>query len=155
MTYTIKAMSELTGLPASTLRYYDKKGLLPSLKRDNNNVRIFTDEDYGHLRLIDCLKRSGLSIKDIKNFIDLRARGDEALNERLEIFVKRREILLKKLDDLQEVLSVIEYKCWYYSQACDAGTEDIMRNLHTSDIPEEFREGRRHLHNNFQEGVNL
>ena len=78
MTYTIKIMSELTGLPASTLRYYDKKGLLPSLKRDNNNVRIFTDEDYSNLKLIDCLKRSGLSIKDIKSFIDSRARGDGA-----------------------------------------------------------------------------
>ncbi|MBQ7594248.1 MAG: MerR family transcriptional regulator [Synergistaceae bacterium] len=146
MTYTIKIMSELTGLPASTLRYYDKKGLLPSLKRDNNNVRIFTDEDYSNLKLIDCLKRSGLSIKDIKSFIDSRARGDGALNERLEIFVKRREILLKELENLQEILSVIEYKCWYYSQACDAGTEDITKNLQISDIPEQFRAGYKVLH---------
>ena len=146
MTYTIKTMSELTGLPASTLRYYDKKGLLPSLKRDCNNVRIFTDEDYGSLRLIDCLKRSGLSIKDIKDFIDSRAKGDEALGERLEIFRKRREILQQEMKDLQEVLSVIEYKCWYYERACEAGTEDIMNGLQPSDIPEQLREGRKLLY---------
>ncbi|MBQ6435757.1 MAG: MerR family DNA-binding transcriptional regulator, partial [Synergistaceae bacterium] len=54
MPYTIKDISELTGLPASTLRYYDKQGLLPGLKRNENNIRIFTDEDYGFLRIIEC-----------------------------------------------------------------------------------------------------
>ena len=114
MTYTIKAMSELTGLPASTLRYYDKKGLLPSLKRDNNNVRIFTDEDYSNLRLIDCLKRSGLSIKDIKNFIDLRARGDEALNERLDRLEKagifKFEAIAKKVEEIYNSMPFRAYR---------------------------------------------
>ena len=138
-------MSELTGLPASTLRYYDKQGLLPNLRRDQNNVRIFTEEDYQHLRLIDCLKRSGLSIKDIKNFIDLAADGDTALTERLEIFTKRREILKKELANLQEVLGVIEYKCWYYETACKNGTEKGLKDVPLTDIPEQFRKGREHL----------
>lgn len=147
MPYTIKDMSELTGLPASTLRYYDKKGLLPSLKRDRNNIRIFTDNDYHNLRLINCLKKSGLSIKDIKNFIDVSAQGDSALTERLAIFLRRRELLQKELADLQEVLSVIEYKCWYYEKACEAGTEAVMNGLTLSDVPEEFRQGRENLIN--------
>ena len=142
MTYTIKEMSELTGLPASTLRYYDKKGLLPQLRRDQNNVRVFTDDDYRSLRLIDCLKRSGLSIKDIKAFIDLIGKGDSALSDRLEIFMKRREILRQEMSELQEVMSVIEYKCWYYSKACEAGTESVMKDI---DVPEEFRQAKEHL----------
>ena len=142
MPYTIKQMSELTGLPASTLRYYDKQGLLPNLRRDHNNVRIFSEEDYKSLRLIDCLKRSGLSIKDIRTFIDLAGQGDNALNERLDIFVRRRNALLKELADLQQVLGVIEYKCWYYGMACEAGTEDIMKEMA---VPEEFREAKKHL----------
>ena len=142
MSYTIKQMSELTGLPASTLRYYDKQGLLPNLRRDHNNVRIFSEEDYKNLRLIDCLKRSGLSIKDIRRFIDLAARGDNALNERLDIFVRRRKALLQELADLQQVLGVIEYKCWYYGMACEAGTESVMKELA---VPEEFREAKKHL----------
>ena len=139
-------MSELTGLPASTLRYYDKQGLLPHLQRDNNNVRVFTEDDYRQLRLIDCLKRSGLSIKDIKHFIDMTARGDEALTERLAIFTRRREILKQELADLQDVLNVIEYKCWYYTKACEAGSEKSVKCMTISEIPEEFRKAREHLH---------
>ena len=145
MPYTIKDMSALTGLPASTLRYYDKQGLLPNLKRDGNNIRIFTDDDYASLRLIDCLKRSGLSIKDIKRFMDMAGK-DGALSGRLEIFRKRREILKRELEDLKCVLDVIEYKCWYYEKACEAGTDEAVKNMKPSDIPEQFREARRHLH---------
>ena len=145
MNYSIKEISELTGLPASTLRYYDKQGLLPSLARDNNNVRIFSDDDYRTLKLIECLKKSGLSIKDIRNFMEVTERGDDALEERLNIFKKRREILKKELEDLQEILSVMEYKCWYYEKACAAGTEKVMKNLDPSDIPEKFRKARQHI----------
>ena len=135
MSYTIKDMSELTGLPASTLRYYDKQGLLPNLSRDQNNIRIFNEDDYKMLRLIDCLKRSGLSIKDIKHFIDLIGQGDTALTARLEIFQRRREILKQEMADLQEVLCIIEYKCWYYEQACSAGSESVVKG---KAVPEEF-----------------
>jgi len=138
-------MSELTGLPASTLRYYDKQGLLPNLKRDGNNIRIFSDDDYASLRLIDCLKRSGLSIKDIKKFIDMAGK-EGALTGRLEIFRKRREILKQELENLKSILDVIEYKCWYYEKACEAGTDSAVKNLKPSEIPEEFHEALRHLH---------
>ena len=149
MPYSIKEISKMTGLPASTLRYYDKQGLLPSLKRNANNVRIFEDEDCRVLKLIDCLKRSGLSIKEIKEFIDAAEQGDKSLKTRLRIFKKRRDFLNRELEDLQEVLSVMEYKCWYYETACAAGTEEILKNLQTSDIPEKFRAVREKLFANF------
>ncbi len=145
MPYTIKDMSELTGLPASTLRYYDKQGLLPNLKRDSNNIRIFTDNDYASLKLIDCLKRSGLSIKDIRKFMDMAGK-EGALPARLEIFRKRREILRRELEDLKEVLDVIEYKCWYYEKACEAGNDSAVKNLTDSEIPEKFRKAHESLH---------
>lgn len=145
MPYSIKEMSEITNLPASTLRYYDKQGLLPSLKRDANNVRIFDDEDYRTIKLISCLKKSGLSIKDIKNFMEITAQGDKALNKRLNIFRKRRDTLKKELKDMQEILNVMEYKCWYYEQACAAGTEDAVKNLDEAKIPEKFRKAREHI----------
>ncbi|MBQ7558878.1 MAG: MerR family transcriptional regulator [Synergistaceae bacterium] len=145
MPYSIKEMSEITNLPASTLRYYDKQGLLPSLKRDANNVRIFDDGDYRTIKLISCLKKSGLSIKDIKNFMEITAQGDKALNKRLNIFRKRRDTLKKELEVMQEILNVMEYKCWYYEQACAAGTEDAVKNLDESKIPEKFRKAREHI----------
>ena len=141
MAYSIKEMSELTGLPASTLRYYDKQGLLPNLRRDDNNNRVFSDDDYGNLRLIDCLKRSGLSIKDIRSFIKLLKKGDASLAERHEIFTKRREALIQEMSNIQDLLGVIEYKCWYYDKACEAGTEAGV-NI---DVPEEFREAKKQL----------
>ena len=145
MTYSIKEISEMTGLPASTLRYYDKQGLLPSLKRNANNVRIFDDDDLRTLKLIECLKKSGLSIKDIKEFIDAVEQGDKSLGKRLKIFKKRREFLKRELKDLQEILSVMEYKCWYYETACAAGTEKIMKNINSSDVPQKFKEIREKL----------
>lgn len=145
MTYSIKEISEITGLPASTLRYYDKQGLLPTLKRDANNVRIFDDEDLRGLKLIDCLKKSGLSIKDIKEFMDAVSQGDKSLETRLNIFKKRKAFLERELEDLQEVFGVMEYKCWYYETACAAKTEDAVKNLKPSDVPEKFREAREKL----------
>ncbi|MBQ7196431.1 MAG: MerR family transcriptional regulator [Synergistaceae bacterium] len=145
MNYSIKEMSKMTGLAPSALRYYDKQGLLPTLKRDENNVRIFSDDDVRGLRVISCLKRSGLSIKDIKKFIDAVEQGDEALDKRLEIFTNRREILKQELEELQEISDMIEYKCWYYETACAAGTEDVMKNLKPSDVPEKFRKARERL----------
>ena len=152
MPYTIKDMSELTGLPASTLRYYDKQGLLPNLKRDGNNIRIFSDDDYASLRLIDCLKRSGLSIKDIKKFLDMAGK-DGALTARLEIFRKRREILKQELENLKGVLDVIDYKCWYYERACEAGSDSAVKNLKPSEIPERFRKARESLFRKLSNGL--
>ena len=143
MPYTIKQISQITGLPASTLRYYDSQGLLPSLKRDNNNIRLFSDDDIASIKLINCLKRSGLSIRDIKNFIDMLEQGDGTLSERLAIFHKRRDILRDELKNLQDVLNVIEYKCWFYEKACEIGSTSA---IDESDIPEKFRIARENLH---------
>ena len=145
MPYTIKDMSDLTGLPASTLRYYDKQGLLPNLRRDSNNTRIFTDEDFRTLKLIECLKMSGLSIKDIRDFMRM-IDDDATLAQRLELFTRRRQQLRDDLQKLQEVLGVIDYKCWYYEQACKCGTEETVKNLPFSDMPEEFRKAREYLY---------
>lgn len=142
MAYTIKQMSELTGLPASTLRYYDNEGLLPSLKRNDNNVRIFTDEDFNTLKLINCLKRSGLQLKEIREYMNMARQGDESLEGRRKIFHRRREILKDEMRNLQDILSVIEYKCWYYEKACEDGTESSVKNIHLSEIPEELRRVR-------------
>ena len=142
MPYTIKEMSELTGLPASTLRYYDKEGLLPSLRRNYNNVRMFTDDDYHTLRLIECLKKSGLLLREIREYMNMARKGDESLEGRRNIFYRRRELLKDEMKNLQDVLRVIEYKCWYYDTACEEGTEDAVKNIKASDIPEEHRQAR-------------
>ena len=68
MLYTVGEMAKVMGVPASTLRYYDNEGILPCVERSNGGIRMFTDKDYEWLKVVECLKKSGLSIKDIKAF---------------------------------------------------------------------------------------
>ncbi|MEG2935902.1 MAG: MerR family transcriptional regulator [Clostridium sp.] len=127
MTYSIKEVAEKTGLSIATLRYYDKEGLLPFVDKNANGTRIFKDEDFQGLNIITCMKKSGMSIKEIKEYVDLCNKGDATLQDRLHIFYNRRESLLEQIDDLKATLATIEYKINYYETAISAGTEDLHR----------------------------
>lgn len=125
MNYSIKETSQLMNLPATTLRYYDKEGLLPFIERKESGYRVFSEEDISMLRIIECLKKTGMSIKDIKQFSAWVLQGDQTLQQRYELFLARRQIVEKQLAELQETLKLIDYKCWYYETALAAGTEKI------------------------------
>ena len=77
MLYTIGEMAKVLSIPPSTLRYYDKEGLLPFVERSSGGIRMFTEKDHEWLKVIECLKQSGLSIKEIRDFIDMAMQGDE------------------------------------------------------------------------------
>ncbi len=139
MLYTVGEMAKLLGVAASTLRYYDQEGLLPFVERSSGGMRMFSDDDYAPLMIIGCLKRSGLSIKEIKDFIGLARGGDATLGERLEIFRRRRDEVARQIAELRETLAVLDYKCWYYETACRAGTEDAVRGCRCCDVPDECR----------------
>ena len=125
MEYSISETAKKVGITASTLRYYEKEGLLPSIKRDKNGIRSFTDDDLQSLRIIECLKATGMPIKDIRKFIDLCAEGDNSLQERYELFLDRKKAVQKQIEELKKVEQVIDFKCWYYQIAIEAGTEKI------------------------------
>ena len=127
MTYTIKEVSERMGMTIPTLRYYDKEGLLPFVDKKENGTRIFKDEDFGSLKIIRCMKNSGMPIKDIKIYMDMCMEGDSSLNERLQIFYKRKEVVKEQLEELNKVMEVIEHKIGYYETAIEAGTEAVHR----------------------------
>ena len=114
MLYTIKDVSKKTGLPAPTLRYYDKEGLLPFVNRGNGGIRRFQETDLVWLKVIECLKASGLQIKDIKRYIDLFIQGDETLEERRQLFYTQKESVEKEIKLLKETLDLLTYKCWLY-----------------------------------------
>ena len=123
--YSIKEISEILGLPASTIRYYDKQGLLPFIERSEGGYRRFSEEDLGLLKIIECLKKTGMPIKEILQFIRWLQQGDASLRERYEMFLERRKAVEKQIEQLQETMKVIEYKCWYYETALKAGTESV------------------------------
>ncbi|MCI9073273.1 MAG: MerR family transcriptional regulator [Lachnospiraceae bacterium] len=154
MLYTVGEMAKELGIPASTLRYYDQEGLLPFVKRSSSGMRMFTDADYETLMVIGYLKKSGLSIKEIKAFISMAAQGDASIKDRLTLFRGRRDAVRKQILELQETLSLLEYKCWYYETAQKAGTESVVRALSPENIPREYRDARCRLnitHNKEQE----
>ena len=122
MSYTITQVAEKMNLTAYTLRYYEKEGLLPFVKRTESGIRRFTDSDLDWLSLICCLKGTGMSVKHIKEYIDLSMQGDETLQQRLQIFIKQRENVLMQIEELQKHLAKVNCKIKCYSEACDACT---------------------------------
>lgn len=148
MLYTIGDMAKLIGVPASTLRFYDKQGLLPFVERSESGIRMFKESDYEWLQVIECLKKSGMQLKEIRDFIHMAMQGDETIDERLELFYKRREALKNEMHKLKQTLEAIEFKCWYYETAKKMGSTDIPRNMSDDELPERFRSVRKRLRNN-------
>ena len=139
MLYTVGEMAKVLGIPASTLRYYDKEKLLPCVERSKGGIRMFTDKDFEWLKVIECLKKSGLSIKEIRAFTEMIGRGDASLPERLALFRSRRDSVRKQLEEMQEMLALLEFKCWYYEEALKDGTESRVQNLSAEEIPKSHR----------------
>ncbi len=137
--YTIGQVSEMFGLPISTLRYYDKEGLFPNMERVSG-IRRFGEEEISALRIIECLKRSGLEIKDIKQFMDWCKQGSETYAQRRELFLKQKEAVETEMERMNRVLDIIKFKCWYYEQAIADGSEDRLKAMRREDVPEEIRQ---------------
>ena len=145
MRYTVGEMAKRLNVPASTLRYYEKEGLLPSLERTKGGQRIFQDADYRTLLVIDCLKKSGLTIPEIRDFIRLSLEGDATIGQRLELFRARREAVLRQMEELREILAMLDFKCWYYETALEQGGEQAVRDRMPSNIPDKHRAAKEQL----------
>ena len=125
MSYTISEAAEKTGLPPSTIRYYDKEGLLPNIKR-KNGIRVFEDMDLRLMGLLTCLKNTGMPIKRIRDYVELTSKGDDTLQERYEIIKAQRQFVLDQIEQLQYYLGELDFKDWYYNKALAAGSESAI-----------------------------
>lgn len=143
--YSIGEISKMFQLPISTLRYYDKEGLFPHLKRVNG-IRQFSESEIETLRVIDCLKKSGLEIKEIKEYMSLCSLGNTTLKQRKEIFEKQKEEVLQEMEKLQKVLSMLNYKCWYYDQAIEKNDESYVQALSFNQFPPQIQQYYKHSH---------
>jgi len=128
MAYSIGEVAKKLNLTIYTLRYYDKEGLIPFVERTPNGTRVFKESDLDALKIIECLKATGMPIKDIKNFIDWCSQGDSSLQQRYDMFIERKAVVEAQMEELKKTIEVIEHKCWYYKTALEAGTEDIHKN---------------------------
>ena len=138
MSYSIGEISKMMNVAPSTLRYYEKEGLLPFIKRSESGIRVFGESDFGWFSIIHCLKQAGMSIKDIKKYMDMIAEGDSSIGERLDIFEKQRTKVERQIKELNQIREVLEYKCWYYETAKEIGSVDAVENMKTEDMPDKY-----------------
>lgn len=146
MNYSIGEMARIIGVAPSTLRYYDREGLLPFVERTDGGIRVFQDKDIAALRLIQCLKKTGLSIRGIREFIALPDDGEETIERRLAILTQQKEALSAQMKELSEMAEVVDYKLWYYRTAKSAGTTAVPRELPAASLPAAARAGLEKLH---------
>lgn len=139
MVYTIGEMAKRLGVTRSTLRYYDKEGLLPFVERSSGGIRTFKESDYEWLQIIDCLKKTGMRLKDVKAFVEMAMQGDTTIQPRLDLIVKQKQAVEEKIAELNEILLALQFKEWYYSSAKEYGTTEILRNAPIEDIPKQFQ----------------
>ena len=143
--YTIGQVSELFQLPVSTLRYYDKEGLFPALTR-TSGIRRFGEQELEALRVIECLKRSGLEIKEIKQFMEWCTEGEKTYSKRRDLFIKQKKDVEGQIKRMNRVLDMIKFKCWYYDQAVSDGSEDRVKSMSPEEMPDEIRKAYENTH---------
>ena len=139
MFYTIGEMARKLNVAPSTLRYYDKEGLLPFVERSSGGIRMFKDEDMEWLRMLGCLKKAGMPLKEIKSFMDWSRQGDATIDRRLELIERQRKSVLEQQKQLEDTLLMLDYKRWYYQTAQEAGTCAVHDSLTPEQVPEQFR----------------
>lgn len=136
--YTIGQVSEMFAIPVSTLRYYDKQGLFPHMER-TSGIRRFGDSELEALQLIECLKRSGLEIREIRQFMEWVAQGPSTYRQRKELIERTRVRVEEEQASLQRALDMLAFKSWYYEQAIADGNEDGVRALIPDGLPPQIR----------------
>ena len=121
------------------MRYYDKEGLIPTVKKNEKGTREFCDDDLAWLKMVECLKKSGMPLKDIKQFLDWCNEDDSSLKERQDMFHERKKFIEQQIAQLQQTLNVVKYKCWYYDTAVELGSEAAIKDIPIEKVPKEIQ----------------
>lgn len=153
-TYSISEAAEYFHMTPHTLRYYDKEGLIPFIERTSSGKRIFKEADMESLKIIECLKLSGMPIKEIKHFIEWCSEGDSTLQQRYDMFLERKACVEAQMEELKKTMEVIEYKCMYYKTALESGTEAVHRtNKSNSSADKSLVKNTIRMKNHYPEGT--
>lgn len=126
--YTMKQVCEETNLTYQTLKYYCNEGLIPNVKRNANNHRVFDDRDVKWIKDLTCLKKCGMSIQEMKEYLDLCLQGESTIPQRKEMLVKKREDLLESIKELNNSVDFIDWKQNFYDEVL-SGKRPYISNL--------------------------
>lgn len=123
--YTVKEVSEKMDISEHTLRFWAKSGFFPFVQRDKNNIRQFSENDLSWVKIVKCLRAVGTNNKSIKRYIDLCIIGDSTIPERYEIIRETKERTLQQINELNQQLSLLEFKEKYYQNVIKNGLNDV------------------------------
>jgi MerR family transcriptional regulator, aldehyde-responsive regulator len=132
MTYTMMQACRELGMTYQTLKFYCNQGLVPNVKRDKNNRRVFDERDVEWIRGLTCLKRCGMSIEEMREYLQLCLQGQASIPERKVMLAEKRERLVAQLAEVQASIDYIDWKQGFYDDVL-AGRVEYYSNL----LPEE------------------
>lgn len=118
---TIKEVSEKHNIPADTLRYYEKVGVIPPVTRTAGGIRNYTDTDIGWVENAICMRGAGLSVEFLIEYLKLYQQGDGTLEARLKLLREQREILQTQQKQMETTMNKLNYKISKYEQAVKTG----------------------------------
>ncbi len=134
--YTIKEVAKKMEISEHTLRFWAKSGFFPFIKRDKNNIRIFSENDLEWVKIVKCLRSVGIDNKSIKSYIDLCIIGDSTIKERYNIIKASRAKAQKQLNELTNQINLLKYKEEFYENLIKNNLKDSwnpMNKISTKD----------------------
>lgn len=126
--YTMMQVCKETDMTYQTLKYYCNEGLVPNVKRDENNRRVFDEHDVKWIKDLVCLKKCGMSIKEMKDYLDLCLQGESTILERKILLAKKQEALRENIKELEESVAYIDWKQSFYDDVL-SGKRPYVSNL--------------------------
>ncbi len=132
--YTIKEVAEKMDISEHTLRFWAKSGFFPFVKRNQNNIRQFSDNDLEWVKIVKCLRSVGTENKAIKRYIDLCIVGDSTIEERYKIILGTKEKALMQMDELKKQLAILEYKENFYKNLIKNNLKDTWNPMNSETL---------------------
>lgn len=134
----IAEVSERCGLSADTLRFYERSGLVRPVARDRSGIRDYAEADLMRIEFIQCMRKAGLPIDVLKEYVDLVDAGEHTVGDRIQILVEQREQLLARMRDMQQTLDLLNYKIDLYQNKLGPGSKRGRRPLKDSTRAQEM-----------------
>lgn len=121
--YSMKEACQLTGMTYENLKFYCNEGLVPNVKRNKRNYRMFDEHTIKWIQSLNCLKACGMSIAEMKEYLALCLKGQSSIPERKVILAAKKEALLQSIDELQKAVDYIDWKQGFYDDVLSGKTE--------------------------------
>jgi len=131
--YTMKDACKKTGLSYETLKFYCNQGLVPNVKRDKNNRRIFNDKDIAWINSLNCLRNCDMSLSEMREYINLCMEGESSIPKRKEILIAKRASLVEKLQQVQDSIDYIDWKQGFYDDVLSGKTKYYSNLINTEE----------------------